>query len=65
MINAKVQVVRLTYHYMYHKGMPDAVYLYYIALLVSRGHLYPNNSRKTPIAGPLWRGMVVFREFEI
>ena len=36
----------------------------YSALPISRGHFTPYNSRKTPIARPLGRGMGVFRESE-
>ena len=35
------------------------------ALPIYRGHFSPHNSRKTPIARPLGRGMGVFREFEV
>ena len=35
------------------------------AVPISRGHCFPNNSWKTYITRPLWRGMGVFGEFEI
>ena len=38
---------------------------WYSALPISRGHLSPNNSRKTPIAHPLGRGVDVLREFQV
>ena len=37
----------------------------YSALSIYRGLFSPNNSRKTPIARPLGRDMVVFRDFLI
>ena len=37
----------------------------YCALAISHGNISPNNSRKTPIACPLGRGMGVFWEFEV
>ena len=37
----------------------------YSGLPISLGHFSPNNSRKTPIARPLGRGMGVLREFKV
>ena len=37
----------------------------YSTLLLSGGHLSPNNSQKTPIARPLGRAMGIFSELEV
>ena len=38
---------------------------HWYAFPISRGHFYPNNSRKTPMARPLGRDMGVLRELKI
>ena len=51
-----------TWHFDTTLGPPQPQYS---ALPISRGHLFPNNSRKTPMARPLGLNMGVFHEFKI